>query len=187
MRSVTKSIVGLLYGIALEEGRVPALEEPIVAQFPEYPDLASDPQRKRLTIRHTLSMTLAMEWKENAPYTDAANSEIAMEQAQDRYRFILDRPILAEPGRGWIYSGGAVALLGEIIERGTGQSLPAFASEKLFSPLRDRHHRVDPGPRRQSVSRIGAADDTPLACSNWADDIGRWQIGRSLCRSQILA
>ena len=135
IRSVTKSIVGLLYGIALEEGRVPALDEPIIEQFPEYSDLASDPQRRRLTIRHALTMTLAMEWNENAPYTDAANSEIAMEQAQDRYRFILDRPILAEPGRGWIYSGGAVALLGKIIEQGTGQSLPEFASEKLFSPL----------------------------------------------------
>lgn len=135
IRSVTKSIVGLLYGIALAEGRVPGLDEPIVAQFPEYTDLGGDPQRKRLTIRHALTMTLAMEWNENAPYTDPANSEIAMEQAPDRYRFILNRPILAEPGRGWIYSGGAVALLGKIIERGTGQTLPEFASENLFAPL----------------------------------------------------
>lgn len=104
-------------GIALAEGRVPALDTPIVAQFPEYADLGRDPERERITIRHALTMTLAMEWNENAPYTDPANSEIAMEQAPDRYRFILDRPILAKPGRGWIYSGGAVALVGKIIER----------------------------------------------------------------------
>nr|WP_200488755.1 serine hydrolase [Candidatus Hamiltonella defensa] len=135
IRSVTKSIVGLLYGIALGEGRVAELDEPIVSQFPKYTDLASDPKRKRLTIRHALTMTLGMAWNENTPYTDPANSEIAMEQVSDRYRFILDRPILAEPGRGWIYSGGAVALLGKIIERGTGQALPTFANEKLFSHL----------------------------------------------------
>lgn len=135
IRSVTKSLVGLLYGIALDEGRVPALDEPIVTQFPEFSDLAGDPQRRRVTIRHALTMTLAMEWNENAPYTDPTNSEIAMEQAPDRYRFILERPILAEPGRGWIYSGGSVALLGKIIERGAGQTLPEFANEKLFAPL----------------------------------------------------
>ncbi|BCG87450.1 serine hydrolase [Mesorhizobium sp. 113-3-9] len=135
VRSVTKSIVGLLYGIALAGGQVPGLDEPVVAQFPEYPDLASDPQRKRLTIRHALTMTLGTEWNENVPYTDPANSEIAMEQAPDRYRFILDRPILAEPGKRWTYSGGAVALLGKIIERGTGQSLPEFARGALFDPL----------------------------------------------------
>lgn len=135
IRSVTKSIVGLLYGIALAKGRVPTLDEPIIAQFPEYADLGRDPERERITIRHALTMTLAMEWNEDAPYTDPANSEIAMEQAPDRYRFILDRPILAKPGRGWIYSGGAVALIGKIIERGTGQSLPDFAKEVLFDPL----------------------------------------------------
>ncbi|WP_232375687.1 serine hydrolase domain-containing protein [Mesorhizobium comanense] len=135
VRSVTKSIVGLLYGIALARGQVPGLDEPVVAQFPQYPDLAGDPQRKRLSIRHALTMTLGMEWNENAPYTDPANSEIAMEQAPDRYRFILNRPILAEPGKRWIYSGGAVALLGKIIERGTGQSLPEFARGALFDPL----------------------------------------------------
>lgn len=135
IRSVTKSIVGLLYGIALARGRVPGPDQPIVAQFPEYADLAADPERGRLTIRHALTMTLAMEWNENLPYTDPANSEIAMEQASDRYRFILDRPILGQPGKGWIYSGGAVALLGKIIERGTGKRLPDFAKEALFSPL----------------------------------------------------
>ncbi len=135
IRSVTKSIVSLLYGIALARGRVPGLDQPIVAQFPEYADLASDPTRRRLTIRHALTMTLAMEWNEDLPYTDPANSEIAMEQASDRYRFILDRPILGPPGKGWIYSGGAVALLGKIIERGTGQRLPDFAKQALFSPL----------------------------------------------------
>ncbi len=135
IRSVTKSIIGLLYGVALAKGRVPALDKPIVAQFPEYADLGCDPERQRITIRHALTMTLAMEWNENAPYTDPANSEIAMERAPDPYRFVLDRPILAKPGRGWIYSGGAVALLGKLIERGTGQNLPAFAKEVLFDPL----------------------------------------------------
>ena len=62
MRSVTKSIVGLLYGIALAQGRVPGPEAKLIDAFPEYPDLAGDPGRQALTVRHALTMTLGTEW-----------------------------------------------------------------------------------------------------------------------------
>jgi CubicO group peptidase (beta-lactamase class C family) len=45
-------------------------------------------------------------------------------KAPERYRFILDRPIAASPGERWIYSGGAVALLGQLIAQGSGMTLP---------------------------------------------------------------
>lgn len=135
IRSVSKSVVGLLYGIALAEGRVPALDQPIVDQFPEYPDLARDPARRRMTIAHALTMTLGTEWDETLPYSDPRNSEIAMEMAPDRYRFVLDRPLIAEPGRRWVYNGGTTAVLAHLIARGTGKPLLDFAREKLFTPL----------------------------------------------------
>ncbi len=135
LRSVTKSIVGLLYGIALERGLVPALDTPVVDGFPEYPELVVDPERRKVTVAHTLNMTMGMAWDENKPYTDPTNSEIAMELAPDRYRFILDRPIIGAPGEKWVYSGGAVALIGALIERGSGRKLSDFAREALFAPL----------------------------------------------------
>lgn len=135
LRSVTKSIVGLLYGIARDRGLVPDPSAPLLAQFPEYSDLAADPARGQLTIGQALGMTLGLEWDEQRPYSDPANSEIAMENAADRYRFALDRPFAATPGTRWIYSGGAVALIGGIIARGTGKTLPEFAQEVLFTPL----------------------------------------------------
>ena len=135
LRSVTKSIVGLLYGIALDRGLVPPPDAPLLAQFPEYPDLAADSRRARLTVLNALNMTLGMEWDEQLPYTDPKNSEIAMERALDRYRFILDRPFVTVPGERWIYSGGAVALLGHLIAKGSGMTLPDFAHQALFVPL----------------------------------------------------
>jgi CubicO group peptidase (beta-lactamase class C family) len=135
LRSVTKSVVGLLYGIALDRGLVPPPEAPLLAQFPDYADLAADPGRTRLTVEHALTLTLGMEWDENRPYTDPENSEIAMENAADRYRYILERPLVAEPGKRWIYSGGSVALIGALIARGSGMTLEAFAQEALFGPL----------------------------------------------------
>jgi CubicO group peptidase (beta-lactamase class C family) len=135
LRSVTKSITSLLYGIALDRGLVPPLDSPVVDGFPEYPDLVADLERRKVTIEHTFNMSMGLEWDESLPYTDPRNSEIMMERAGDRYRFILDRPIVGPPGQRWIYSGGAVALIGALVTRGTGKSLSDFARETLFGPL----------------------------------------------------
>src|SRR5262249_43396736 len=132
----TKSIVGLLYGIALERGYVPRPEEKLLKQFPEYPDIGADPAQDRLTVQHALTMTLGTEWDElSIPYTDPRNSEIAMDRAADRYRYILERPVIEPPGTRWIYNGGATALLARLIAKGTGRTLSAFAQEVLFEPL----------------------------------------------------
>jgi CubicO group peptidase (beta-lactamase class C family) len=88
-----------------------------------------------MTVGHALSMTLGTEWDETLPYTDPRNSEIAMEMAPDRYRFVLARPIVAEPGSRWTYNGGATALLAHLIAEGTGKQLHEYAREKLFAPL----------------------------------------------------
>lgn len=135
LRSVTKSLVALLYGLALESGLVPDPGEPILSVFPEYADLAADPRRAGLTIGHALTMTMGLEWDESAPYTSPENSEIAMELAPDRCRFVLDRPFVDEPGERWRYSGGAAALVGAIVEKGTGLRLQEFARTALFEPL----------------------------------------------------
>ncbi len=135
LRSISKSIVSLLYGIALAEGKVPKLDTPLVDAFPEYDDLITDSDRRRITVEHALTMTMGLKWNENLPYTDRRNSEIAMEYARDRYRYVLSRPIVSEPGTTWNYTGGATAVLGHLISRGVGKSLLDYANEKLFHPL----------------------------------------------------
>ncbi len=137
LRSVSKSVVGLVYGIALAAGKVPPPEAKLYDQFPEYADLARQPGRDRITIHHVLSMTLGIEWDElTVPYgRDLRNSEIAMEAAPERFRFILERPIIAEPGTKWSYCGGATALLGHLISQGTGEPLLAYCRRVLFDPL----------------------------------------------------
>jgi CubicO group peptidase (beta-lactamase class C family) len=136
MRSVTKSIVGLLYGIALEMGRVAAPDANLLEQFPEFPDIAGDPARRQLTVGHALTMTLGLAWDETTiPYSDPRNSEIAMDRAAERYRYVLERPIAESPGVHWSYNGGATALLARLIAKGTGQPLQDFARDALFEPL----------------------------------------------------
>jgi CubicO group peptidase (beta-lactamase class C family) len=134
LRSVSKSVVGLLYGIALAAGKVPGPDTPLLEVF-DYPDLAAEPARRALTVGHALSMTLGIEWNEDLPYTDPRNGEIAMENAPDRYRYVLSRPIERPPGVKWGYCGGATALLGHLIARGTGMALLDYARTALLGPL----------------------------------------------------
>lgn len=135
LRSVTKSITSLLYGIALSESIVPGLDESLIQQFPEYADLTGDQRRSRIRKRHALSMKMGTEWNEDLPYSDPRNSEIAMEQASDRYRFVLDRPMVNEPGDWWTYNGGATALIGKLIAKGAGVPVDVYAGRRLFTPL----------------------------------------------------
>ncbi|MBV8752951.1 MAG: serine hydrolase [Hyphomicrobiales bacterium] len=136
LRSVSKSVVGLLYGIALAAGKAPPPEAKLYDQFPEYADLARQAGRDRLTMHHVLSMTLGLEWDElTIAYGDPRNSENAMEAAPDRFRFILERPLIGEPGVKWTYCGGATALLARLIAKGTGEELLAYARRVLFDPL----------------------------------------------------
>lgn len=136
LRSCSKSIVGLLYGVALDRRLVPPPEAPLLAAFTEYADLANRSDRDRLTVHHALTMTLGLDWDETSlDYADRRNSETAMDAAPDRYRYILERPVIQEPGAYWNYCGGATALLARLIAKGTGRTLHAYAREALFEPL----------------------------------------------------
>lgn len=165
--SVTKSVVALVYGAALAEGKVPPPEAPLFAQFPEYPDLiAADPRRAERTIAHALSMTLALKWDEiGLAYGDARNDEIGMEMAKDRYRFILDRPVIGLPGKRWLYSGGATALLGRLIAKGTGKPLPDYARQTLFDPLGIGETEWLSSNDTWVARQHGPGDGEPLAAS----------------------
>lgn len=188
IRSVTKSVVGLLYGIALSEGKVPSPEASLLEQFPDYADLAADPMRRAITVGHALSMMMGTEWSEDLPYSDPRNSEIAMELAEDRYRFALDRPMVSKPGAVWTYNGGAVALIGKLIADGTGMDLEAYAKKVLFDPLGiDTFEWVRGGdgvPSAASGLRLtapGLARLGDLVVQN-----GRWE-GRQIVPAEWLA
>lgn len=135
VRSVTKSIVSILFGIAIAEGAIASIDEPVSNYFPEYGDLRT-PERLRIRLRHVVSMTSGLHWDERTfPYTDARNSEIAMDLAMDRYRYILSQPIDSLPGERFNYSGGDVAIVAAIISRATKMPIEDYAARKLFQPL----------------------------------------------------
>ena len=134
LRSVTKSVISALVGIANASGAISSLDAPLLNYFPEYSDLQV-PERRRITIRHALGMSAGLEWNEDLPYTDPNNDEIVMDRSPDPVRYVLSRPIVAAPGSTWRYSGGTTEVLGAILQRATKQSLTAYARTALFAPL----------------------------------------------------
>ena len=139
VRSVTKSIVSLLFGIALADHAVPDLDSPVLESFPEYKDLQTS-ERRKIRVRDLLTMTSGLQWDERTyPYTDIRNGESAMNAAPDRYRYILSRPIDSSPGSHWRYSGGDVALIAAIIARSTKTPIDTYAAKKLFSACQGRY------------------------------------------------
>jgi len=115
---------------------VPPPEAPLFSAFREHADLADKAGRNRLTVQHVLTMTMGTDWDESSlVYSDPRNSETATDNAPDRYRYVLERPVVDAPGKHWTYCGGATALLARMIAGGSGKSLHEFARENLFGPL----------------------------------------------------
>ena len=134
LRSVTKSVVSALVGIAVAEGRIKSLDQPVVEWFPEFPEL-NTAERRRMTLSHALGMTAGLQWDEDIPYTDPRNDEIRMTNDSQPLRFALSRPFAHPPGEEWTYNGGLTHVMAAVLERATKQSIEEYARIKLFDPL----------------------------------------------------
>ena len=134
LRSITKSVVSLLVGIAAAEGRFPSLDSSVFDFFPDYRSLRTA-NNGAITFRHLLTMSAGWDWNEALPYTDPANSEIRMIATSDPVRFVLQQSMRSTPGATFNYNGGATTVLAAAIERSTRQRLDDFARDRLFRPL----------------------------------------------------
>ncbi|MHA4844869.1 serine hydrolase domain-containing protein [Flavitalea antarctica] len=139
LRSVTKSIVSIAVGLAIQQGKIKSEDEKVMKFFPACKDLDTG-VRSELTIKHLLTMSSGMEWNENLPYTDTLNSELAMSASKDPIRFILSRSIVEQPGNTFSYNGGNTQLLGAIVESACAMPLDQFIKKYLFDPLRIKHY-----------------------------------------------
>jgi CubicO group peptidase (beta-lactamase class C family) len=165
VRSVTKSVTSLCLGIALDHGWVKTVDAPVLSFFPEWTELRT-PEKERITLRHLLMMSAGLDWNENIPYTDQANSEIRMNHASDPYRFALEQPVVLPPGEVYNYSGGDTALIAAVLRKATGHSIEQLAKDELFEPLGitvvQWYHFSNGDPRAASGLRLRPRDMAKL-------------------------
>lgn len=133
-RSMSKSVTSACVGIAVKKGLIKNIDESIFPYFKQYQN-DFDEQKKRITIRHLLTMTSGLKWNEDISYRDPRNTELRMDMSSDPIDFILSRPMVSEPGATWNYNGGNTQLLAEIIKSVSGLPIDKFAEQELFTPL----------------------------------------------------
>jgi CubicO group peptidase (beta-lactamase class C family) len=134
LRSATKSVTGLLIGLAHERKLIPSLDEPVFQYFPDYVDLRT-PEKDRILLQHLLTMSAGLDWDENVPISDPRHGEARMWRSGDRLHTALEPRMVAAPGLNWNYSGGCTELLGAVLCRAVGKPIDDFARESLFDPL----------------------------------------------------
>lgn len=128
IKSASKSIIGLLTGIAVKEGFIPSIEEPIVTYFPEYFEQNPDPKKEQITIRNLLSMQAGLRSTSSGNYG-------AWVLSKDWVKFALDQDFVSPVGGRMVYSTGTSHLLSVIISKASGMNTKDFAEKYLFDPL----------------------------------------------------
>ncbi|MGY5858645.1 MAG: serine hydrolase [Candidatus Thorarchaeota archaeon] len=136
IHSCTKSFTSALVGIAIEEGYIDSVDEKLVDLLPNRTYANYDERIDDITLEHLLMMTSGFEWDEwSEPYSSPANSHYQYWAASNSVQFVLDLPLVHDPGEVWVYSSGSSHLLSAIVTEATGVSLLEYAAEKLFTPL----------------------------------------------------
>lgn len=128
VKSLSKSIIALLTGIAIDRGVLTGTGQKVADLLPaDLPD-DPDPRLDRLTIGHLLSMQAGLE-RTSGPYYGA------WVESRNWVRTALARPFVAEPGGRMLYSTGNSHLLSAILTRTSGESTLALARDWLGDPL----------------------------------------------------
>jgi CubicO group peptidase (beta-lactamase class C family) len=133
MRSATKSVVSALVGVAIDNGALAGVDERVLPRLP-YASLANaHPQKEALTLGDLLTHRTGLacdDWDGSSP-----GNESRVYQSDDWVKFFLDLPVAAERGTMARYCSAGVLTAGRMVERATGEPLPAYAQRVLFGPL----------------------------------------------------
>ena len=128
VKSVSKSIISALVGIAIDRGLIKSVREPIAQYFPGMLAGEANAVKRRITIEDLLTMRSGLESTSGRNYG-------AWVRSPNWVRFVLNRPLEAAPGETIEYSTGNTHLLSAILTRATRVSTWQFAQDALAQPL----------------------------------------------------
>ena len=128
VKSVSKTIVAALTGIALDAGALPGTEATLGDLAPGLIPNGADPRVAGITVADLLTMQAGVERTSGRNYG-------AWVESRNWVAYALSRPIVAEPGSRMLYSTGSYHVLGAVLTEVTGQSLLELARQGLGRPL----------------------------------------------------
>lgn len=127
--SAAKTVVALLIGIAVEDGSIHSIDDPVGNYIPEF----KSGDKAVITIRDLLLMASGLDWSESGknPLSDNAESYYG----SDLYGLVTSQHVEREPGKEFIYQSGNSQLLAFVLKSATGRSISDYCSEKLWSKI----------------------------------------------------
>jgi CubicO group peptidase (beta-lactamase class C family) len=137
--SCTKSVVSALVGIALGEGHIEGVEQPLLDFFPDRTVAHRDTptsvgaRKDAITLEHVLTMSSGLLCRDSYLYRWQGIQE--MRQTGDWVQYMLDLPLAERPGTHFEYCNGGSFLLSAIVQESTGQTALDYARGRLFAPL----------------------------------------------------
>jgi CubicO group peptidase (beta-lactamase class C family) len=133
--STIKSMTAMLVGVALREGAIESLDDPVTAYLPEL----SGSAYQRVTIRHLLTMSSGTRWTET--YDDPGSDvnrysrSLAQRVPGGIVSLMRELPAVHAPGSAFLYNSGDSYLLGALVSAATGRRLADFMSERIWQPF----------------------------------------------------
>lgn len=134
--SVSKSVTSLLVGIAIEEGLIKSVHDPITKYIPELSK--ANPTFNRLTIEHLLNMRSGLKFSET--YKNPFDEVTKLYYGTNQLKQISKIKFIHEPGTYHDYQSVCTTLLGIAVERVTNKELGKYLEEKLWIPLQMENH-----------------------------------------------
>lgn len=135
--SVSKSITSLLCGIAVDDGYIESIDDPVTKYLPELK--GRDPRWERLTVRHLLDMRSGLDFEEDYDFSvkdmKNLNAMAQLNYGHNLMRQIRNMKFRCEPGKEEHYDSMTSAVLGVVIERASGKRYADYLSEKVWQPL----------------------------------------------------
>ncbi|MBN2680962.1 MAG: serine hydrolase [Bacteroidales bacterium] len=127
--SMAKSIVSLLVGIAIDEGKIQGVEQKVSDFIPEF----AKGENAKLTIKDVLTMSSGLNWKESygSPFSPTTKAYYGT----NVNKLITKLKVVEEPGKVFKYLSGNTQLLAMIVEKATGKRISDYASEKIWKPI----------------------------------------------------
>jgi len=167
--SMAKSITGLLVGAALKEGKIQSLDEPVGNYLDEF----KQGEKAKVRIVDLLTMSSGSDWNES--YSNPLSVTTELYYGHDASKTAVGVNIVQQPGTLHRYKSGDTQLLGLLVEKATGKSLSAYASEKLWQPMGAEHAAL------WSTDRIGGSEKAYCCFNSNARDFAR--LGRLMLDS----
>lgn len=132
-RSVAKSVVATLIGIAIQQGKIKSLDDPIIQYLPDLKGSAWE----KVSLRQLMQHTSGVQWNEN--YKDP-NSDFAkmtyceVEQDPDAcvYQNVKQVKAKYEPGAVWSYNTGGAFLVGKVLEAATHENIAKYLEHNVW-------------------------------------------------------